>query len=814
MALPKLFQVKTIDKEHFNYNAQDFIPIACHYNNETLLTKNGELIQILQVNGVNSEYISDQLLSLRSIVREALKNNITSNDVSCWIHTIRHHTNLDDSAKYSSLLADFIHNIWSQKNYWREKFVNTLYISIVYKGGDLKIKNLSSFLNSLSFKSIENFHNQFLAKAIKYLSCITDGIIEDLQQFSSTKLSIRIKDDQVYSDLLFFYRRIIHLSESKVEVQYCDCSLELATHQYSFGSDKLEVINDKIRKFAAIVSIKEYVEVTDELISECLQAPVEFIATEIFYFVDKGKATKDYKLQASILKASNDQELAKLKGIEQIFNANDESLTQFCDQQINIMVIADSVNILEQRVSYVSKKLAKLGIVHIREDINLAATFWSQLPGNFNFIRRAVPNVIANMAALASLHNYPTGLQYNIWGKAVTILRTERGTPYFMNFHNKESQGHTCIFGTTKSGRTTITNFLLSEASKYDPIVLYLTSESNSQIFVEAIGGRWYENALVIHPLSIDDSQDLLNFFRVISGHYTNNLNEQEIECAIALVETILNTPVESRLFSRIEDFFSFKDYSGGESFKKRIESFIGNDGYGGIFDQIQSYQLADNNIAAVSLKQYTDSVFSESYIPKPREKPEVYQKKLQLLQRFRSSIILSLISKFNSLPSTNPKILVIDNMTELLVPEIFINLTKQIADKLSQANGIILSTAEINQSDQFFYSKLWKYWLDLNKTHIILPTDSKKLQVSEIFNLDATESQKYKTLLPKTRLFIIKQDSHCIVVELNLEGFPGIRKILSAKDENLEYFYKIKQKNGSNLESWLNDVYNKFQNN
>jgi len=49
------FIKKKLDKGLYNALSEDFVPIACHYDKNTLLTKNGELLQIFQINGINSE---------------------------------------------------------------------------------------------------------------------------------------------------------------------------------------------------------------------------------------------------------------------------------------------------------------------------------------------------------------------------------------------------------------------------------------------------------------------------------------------------------------------------------------------------------------------------------------------------------------------------------------------------------------------------------------------------------------------------------------------------------------------------------------
>ncbi len=106
---------RKVDKALYNNAAENFIPIACHYNKDTLLTKNGELLQTIQINGINSENISGKLFNLREVVRNAIKQNIKNNNFAFWIHTVRRKINLDDPALYNKLLAANIHNLWQQK---------------------------------------------------------------------------------------------------------------------------------------------------------------------------------------------------------------------------------------------------------------------------------------------------------------------------------------------------------------------------------------------------------------------------------------------------------------------------------------------------------------------------------------------------------------------------------------------------------------------------------------------------------------------------------------------------------------------------
>lgn len=526
--------VKTSDNNLYNNSSGDFVPAACHYDEHTLLTKNGELLQTIQINGIHSEKISKNLFNLREVVRAAIRNTVDCNKFAFWVHTIRRKDDLDDTADYNGLLSANIHDIWRRKNYWHDKFVNRLYITVVHDAPELKLKNFNSLVNSLSPNIITGFEEKFFAKAAEKLTETVDSILDGVSEYGAQRLGIRIENEECYSDSMFLYRRIMQLNEEDCPVPVSDISSALASHQYAVGSDKIEVIGEDGKKFAALMSIKEYQEVSSEALDRFLQIPVEMVATEVFYFVERNEVTSVFEDQDYILGVSGDSDLKKLKGLDVIINEADDNV-HFCHQQISFMVISEDLHALDQQVKQASEALSKIGIVHVREDINLEKTFWAQLPANFSFLSRMRPTVLANTAALASLHNFPTGNQYNPWGRAVTLLRTEKGTPYFMNFHDQNNIGTTCIFGESKVGKTTLLNFLISEADKYNPATVYVTDDMDSGLYIKARGGKWFQrDKNIINPLMCEDTEEnrkfMFEFFKIISKHYFDPLQDTELD--------------------------------------------------------------------------------------------------------------------------------------------------------------------------------------------------------------------------------------------------------------------------------------------
>ena len=680
----------------FNVESEGFIPAACHYDEYTLLTKNGELIQTIQVKGNFSQNIGDDLAHLRDIIRDTIKSNVHNDDFAFWVHTVRRKTNLDDSAaQYPDALSDIIHDMWREKNYWHDKFINTLYISIVYKKPELNILDISTIIKSLSGAYVTELYNKHFQKASETLNDVVNKILADLTFFGVERLHIKEEGGAYYSEPLFLLRRIIHLSEQRILLPLTDLAKALGTHRYAVGDNQIEVMNETSRKFASIISIKEYHEMPEHVLDGVLRLSLEFIVTEVFYCVPKSIATKPLEYSDYILKTSRDSDL-RAYTLEQMMDASDESERAFCHQQISIMIMSDTVGSLAADVAHTSHALSDIGIVHVQEDINLEQVFWSQLPGNFAFLRRITPNIITNTAAFASLHNFPTGDATSAWGKAITLFRTEKGTPHFINFHNHKNVGHTIIFGPNGSGRIVMMNFLISEAMKFRPTIIYLTCSIKPKILLETIGGRVQE--LTKDKITIN-SHEILYF----------NLGDADPEAA---------------------------------------------------------YHVTANALECIA-----------------------------------------------TTPGPEPKILVLEDAL-CLQDERFESLIESAMQSITKNNGIILGAINLHQyQDCYTKPSLQKVYAGLG-TEIILADDKKDLDLQKTLNLTSAESTKLKSFAAISRLFIVKQNNMSVVTEFSLGSKPGLMKMLSCNEQDVEIYTQVKAEESAVGAEWVTELYDKLSTN
>ncbi len=807
---------KSSDSNLYNDASENFIPIACHYDEHTLLTKNGELLQTIQINGIHSEKISKNLFNLRKVVRESIRSTVTCKKFAFWVHTIRRKDDLDDDAEYNGLLSANIHDLWRSKNYWHDKFVNRLYITVVHQAPTLKLNNFNSLVHSLSVNTITSFEEKYFAAAAIELNNTVNGILEGVGEYGAQKLGIRIEGEECYSDPMFLYRRIMQLNEEDCPVPISDISAALGSHQYSVGSDKIEVIGNRGKKFAALMSIKEYKEVSAEALDKFLQIPVEMVATEVFYFVDRDEVVSVYEDQDYILGVSGDSELREFKGLDVIVDVDNDNI-HFCHQQISFMVIGDDIQTLDKQVRQASDSLSKIGIVHVREDVNLEKTFWAQLPANFSFLTRMRPTVLKNTAALASLHNFPTGNQYNIWGRAVTLLRTEKGTPYFMNFHDQTNVGTTCIFGERKSGKTTLLNFLISEADKYNPTTIYLTDDMDSGLYIKARGGNWFQrDKNIINPLLCTDTEEnrkfLFDFFKIIAKHYFDPLQKSELSLLQVLSESVFNIPIQERRLSKVIQTLKNSD-KGEEELRKRLAVYLPEGIYHGVFERDNPINLSEGSIVAINLQCFDDAAYTKANYPKEKKLIEQFEYDRNVMRAVKAAIVLTSQNIMQEV-GEGPKIFAVDNLSEIINLEHYAELFSLLAENITAMNGVFVSGINIDVLHKLYTQKIPQEWIARVNTSFILPSEITMAGIDEVLSLESAEFKKLSKLTISSRMFLIRQDGKSIASELSIGGLSGLIRLFCSGQKEIDIYKEVINEFGNKKpEDWVQEFYEKLEN-
>jgi type IV secretion system protein VirB4 len=484
----------------------NFIPTVCHIDDHNVLLKNGHLVQTFKIVGYSDEIVENNKIDARNTIRNSLNKHITDPSFSVWVHTIRTKKNLDPNGRYNNKFAKDLINTWNKKNYWHEKYVNEVYISIVKYGHNFQAKELKDKILSFSHYFYEKKIFSELDNIANELNKIVDLVVNDLVELGAKKLGIYSNKNGIFSEPLEFFKKVLNFDEKEVDLPVVDFSDYLTDYKVAFGNNSFQIIKNNQKHFGAIITLKEYHEINNDTLMKLISIPSKMVICQSINFTAHDIAINNFKEQDYILKVSLDMGLRKTLGLENLLD-NESNL--FGHAQSSIVIYGDTINQLNQNIDRCAKELDKIGLVYFREDLCMEDIYWWQIPGNFNFIRRGSPISFKYFSGFAGLNNMIAGKKDSIWGKAVTLFRSALGTPYYFNFHNEANNGNTCIIGDNFQNHNTLLNFLATISTKYDPAILFLTNNNRSKLTINSLDFKTYK----IEDIEFDNLNKNRKFF-------------------------------------------------------------------------------------------------------------------------------------------------------------------------------------------------------------------------------------------------------------------------------------------------------------
>ena len=751
----------------------NFIPYACHYNGNTILTKNGELLQTIKIVGFTYETLGVSSLSLRDTVRKAVLEQVKSSNFALYFHTVRRKHSLDSHPKFSAFFAQKLHDQWVKKNSWGDQYINELYLTVIHSGISLKLSSVDLLKYFRSGKLYKE-HEDHLEEAHAILESTTHNLLEELAHYGAIKLGLILHPELGYcSELLKFFGKIIHLEEDDMPVPMADLSKYLAKYKVAFGNNALEVKKDREKFFGSILSVKSYHDVSAAVLDKFLQLPQQFVVTQMINFIDKKNTLPYFKYQNYILDVSGDLEFKKTLGLDLLFDDSKISPVDYCESQLTVMVIAESLLDLESRLKSSAKVLLDIGLPIVREDLNLEHCFWSQLPANFAYVTRKSPMSTSIVAGLSSLHNFPIGSLSSKWGEAITLLRTALGTPYFFNFHVNDN-GHTIIVGHDSAGKATLLNFLMSESLKCCPSIFYIDARRESEMFIRALGGKYLyftvkpsKDCVKLNPLLLEDNNDnrefLKNWLLYLMDKYIDREQLEEYTAAVvAAVDIIYELPVEKRKLSNADEFFSLSNYKLiNKAIVKKLSRWYGKGKYAHIFDNDQDELVYSKDILAVDMAEIYDTDIAFN---------------LPVLYYFMHFFKIHYIG--------TPSILAVSGGNRIFSNLYFEKNLGPMLDSFTKANSIMIVTASFNSKNVSWSEVIASIYHEKMATKIFLPDDTSYDIVKRVFKLTDQEAMYLEALELSKRQFIIRQSDVSIVSEMNLRGFNLELALLSCDDD------------------------------
>lgn len=512
------------------YPNEDLFPYTCYYNKNTILTQNNEILQIIKIPSF-LETKTNNLVQLRNDIIRALQTTLDNSYVNFYVTTVRKQADIvQNNQVYTNQFAKNIMETWNDYNQFSSEYVNEIYITVILCEKNNNNNFFLDLIQNYSLSKIKKEKHILVNKMTKELTSIVEKMMSILINYKPYLLSIVKIDEYLYSDHCQFFSTIINNDNRLFPLDINNLGYGLGNKKVVYGSNLIQTISKthKNDTFYAIISLKNFSDLLLSTIDKLTQVNQEIIITQSLTIANNLEGLelylKDFSDQLTMLDDDEIREELNINELIEDCSIKKDNLNYFISQTL-VQIKGKTIEELEKNVLKFIKLLKNLGIVCVREEMFLPTLFWSQLPGNFDFIKRYKIINKDEIAQFASLCNFPIGnIQNPKFGDALILLKTALKNPYFFSFYSRIGN-NTLIVGNPDENRTKILNFLTLSATKQFQKIYYIDTLNKSKILINALNGKYYE-------ISKNKAPDKL---KMVFPLFTNNENNSFLDVNIVL---------------------------------------------------------------------------------------------------------------------------------------------------------------------------------------------------------------------------------------------------------------------------------------
>jgi len=769
------------------------LPYARHLDATTLVTRDGLLLQTIRLGGLLFETADTDELNYRAALRDAMLQTIGSSRFAIYHHVLRRKAEVALEARFPDAFSQNLDDRWRQRLSARQMYVNDLFLTLVRRPLQGRVGVLEKLRSFAPRSSTEQA--AALAGEQRALDSATQALIASLGAYVPHLLSIRDNEAGGYnSEPLEFLGCLYNGEMRPMGLPHSDLGHHLPFRRVRFGEETFELAEAGIypRKFGAVVSIKDYPTHTlPGMFDELYRMPFEMVASQSFAFVEQGAALSSMNLALRRMRSAED-EAVSLRG--ELARAKDEvaaGRAGFGEHHTSLTLYGESFEAVDAAVAEVTAMLADLGIVGVREDIALEPTFWAQFPGNFRYIARRGLISTSNFAGLASLHNFPVGKpRGNHWGEAVTLFETTAAGPYFFSFHHNDL-GNFTIIGPSGSGKTVVLNFLLAQARKFAPRIVFFDKDRGAELFIRAIGGQYDRlrpgSPSGLNPLQIEDSPGNRQFLIEWLTMLTGAVSTAEAETIRDAIEANFEVPRGRRRLGILAELFRGHERPHAGDLWSRIRPWVGEGERAWLFDN--ETDLTDLSAATVGFDM--TAILDDPVA--------------------RTPALLYFFHRVEQRLDGTPAIIVVDEGWKALDDEVFVRRIKDWEKTIRKRNGIVGFATQSAQDA--LESKIASAIIEQAATQIFMINPKARSEdYIDGFGLTHHEFELVRTLPDNSHCFLIKHGNESVVARLNLSGEKEILTILSGREASVRILDEILETTGPDPDAWMSALLERVQ--
>lgn len=770
------------------------VPYMRHVADSVIGLESGAILSVIRLDGLFFQTEDQAELNMRASVQNTMIRALGSSRYSLWSTVVRKEVTPSIGGEFSDPLCDLLNRRYMAALREKRMFTNELYLTIVRAGMRGALGAAETFSSLLDRSSGAELREQRMHERVNELEEVVGNVVRELQKYGARPLGIAYRNSEPYSEPCEFFNTILTCGISRpMRLPRMGIRNYAGTSRLHFSKRTLQAQGptEADNRFGAVLSIKEYPAFSGPgMLDGLLQVNHEFILTQSFTIADKPIAQERISRLQRQIRASDEAGSTVETDIDFALNSLVNQEAVFGYHHFSLLCLSRDYAGVDKAVAELGSCLTDMNVNWLREDLNMEASFWAQLPGNHSYIARSCMLSSANFSGFSSMHNFATGrAEGNHWGLPISILETTSQTPYFFNFHQRDI-GHFLVTGPTGSGKTVALTFLLAQAFRIrpEPKAVFFDKDRGGEIFIRAVSGA-YEVlqpgiATGFNPLQLENTSTnrdfLLRLLKAMlepaDGHGFSQEEQDTLERAIG---RICQEPVEQRTLANLSGLLMGRARSEANDLQSRLRPwFEGEKAW--LFNAPRDVlSFSGRRIFGFDMTHILDN------------------------QEVRTPALMYLYHRLDELLTGDPVLIFMDEGWKLLQDPTF---SSYIVDKMKtirKLNGIVgfgtQSAADIARAPQSHTL------IEQSATNLHFPNPrADEESYIRRFGLSAKEFNFIRNTPPERRTFLVKHGNDSVIARLDLSAMPDLVKVLSGRKDTVEACAAIRARLGDDPAEWL----------
>lgn len=770
-------------------SAGEHLPYLAQIDDHTIMLRDGRLMQVIALDGLLFETADTEELNYRKGLRDAMLQAIGSSRFALYHHVVRSRVAPQLDARFPDAFSAELDRKWRQRLDAKRLYANRLFLALIRR----PLQGYGGIADKIAGFLGGNLRADRVAKLNEEraeLNAACDALQAALSQYGPRLLGCYELHGRTCSEPLEYLSLLYTGELGPVVLPEGDVGHYLPDRRVSFGAQTVELasMGEAKRSFLGMVAVKEYPGHTAPgMLDDLLRLPFEMTVSQSFGFVDRQAALGRVNLALRRMRASDDEALSLR---DELAHARDDlaaGRAALGEHHLTIAVRGASPQQVDEGVAEVQAALSDLGLIAVREEMALEPSFWAQFPGNFGYIPRRGLVSSRNFASLASLHAFPAGRAIgNHWGEAVTLLETTAAGPYHFNFHHGDL-GNFTVIGPSGSGKTVVLNFLLAQARKFDPRIIFFDKDRGAELFLRAIGGRYDVlrpgEPSGLNPLLIDDTAEnrrfLIDWISCLVAVPGQSLSPRDVATIKEAVDASMEAPRAYRRLGHFAQLLRGEQRPEPGDLASRLAPWWGEGERAWLFDNAEDRVDLSRQVVGFDMTRILDDPAA------------------------RTPAMMYLFHRVEERLDGSPAIIVVDEGWKALDDEVFSNRIRDWEKTIRKRNGIVGFATQ--SAEDALASKIAAAIVEQAATQIFMPNPkAQERDYIEGFGLTRHEFELVRGLPDNAHAFLIKHANESVVARLDLSGDKELLTILSGREATVRMLDAIRIETGDHPDAWL----------